>query len=152
MLNLYPTPRARGMYLRAFRTLPGGGLMSQVWRIMLFSVLSNLPRRWRFTGELRFAARTLFDAGITGLTNEETISLVDRWQYSCKVFSGILLRPVMATDCRQPISAFFASRLGKKVPCCCKSLASLRFHCRWSIQSTFHKVFPFSCSPNMRLF
>lgn len=143
MLNLYPTPRARGMYLRAFRALPGGGLMSQVWRFMSFLFYPIYPAGGVFTGELRFAARTLFDAGITGLTNEETISLVDRWQHSCKVFSGILLRPVTATDCRQPISAFFASRLGKKVPYCCKSLASLRFHRRWSIQSTFHKVFHF---------
>lgn len=36
-----------------------------------------------FAGELRLAARTLFDAGVAGLTNEETTSLVERWQHSC---------------------------------------------------------------------
>jgi hypothetical protein len=37
-----------------------------------------------FTGELRLAARTLFDAGVAGLTDEEKIFLVDRWQHSRK--------------------------------------------------------------------
>jgi len=45
-----------------------------------------------FAGELRFAARTLFDAGVASLTDEETVSLVDRWQHSrkilCLVVSG----------------------------------------------------------------
>ena len=43
--------------------------------------LTSLP------GELRTAARTLFDAGVAGLTAEETISLVERWQHSCNVLS-----------------------------------------------------------------
>ncbi|KAI0265617.1 hypothetical protein BC834DRAFT_824867 [Gloeopeniophorella convolvens] len=40
--------------------------------------------KWWFdvTGELRLAARTLFDAGVAGLTDEETVSLVERWQHS----------------------------------------------------------------------
>lgn len=40
--------------------------------------------RWWFdvSSELRLAARTLFDAGVAGLTDEETISLVERWQHS----------------------------------------------------------------------
>ncbi|KAI0298119.1 hypothetical protein B0F90DRAFT_1818820 [Multifurca ochricompacta] len=35
-----------------------------------------------FTAELRLATRTLFDAGVAGLTDEETISMVERWQHS----------------------------------------------------------------------
>jgi hypothetical protein len=50
-----------------------------------------------FTGELRLAARTLFDAGVAGLTDEETISLVDRWQHSRKRFVA-LLRRMMTAD------------------------------------------------------
>ncbi|KAF8260917.1 hypothetical protein EI94DRAFT_1747183 [Lactarius quietus] len=40
--------------------------------------------RWWFdvSSELRLAARTLFDAGVANLTDEETISLVERWQHS----------------------------------------------------------------------
>ncbi|KAH9990289.1 hypothetical protein BJV77DRAFT_1013521 [Russula vinacea] len=45
--------------------------------------LSSLARWWfDVSSELRLAARTLFDAGVAGLTDEETISLVDRWQHS----------------------------------------------------------------------
>ncbi|KAH9983707.1 hypothetical protein BJV74DRAFT_849553 [Russula compacta] len=45
--------------------------------------LSSLARWWfDVSSELRLAARTLFDAGVAGLTKEETISLVDRWQHS----------------------------------------------------------------------
>jgi hypothetical protein len=96
-----------------------------------------------FTGELRFAARTLFDAGVAGLTNEETISLVDRWQHSRKVFFWCPVRPVTMTDTRQPSSTLFTSRLGKKVSHCFKGVAPLWFHRRWPIQSAVHKV-PFS--------
>ena len=46
-----------------------------------------------FTGELRFAARTLFDAGVAGLTDEETISMVNRWQHSRKAFSQVVCAP-----------------------------------------------------------
>jgi len=93
-----------------------------------------------FTGELRLAARTLFDAGVAGLTDEETISMVDRWQHSRKVFSR-LLRPVTVADSRQPYSTLFTSRLGKKVSHHLNGLAPLRVHCRWSIQTAFYKVF-----------
>lgn len=45
--------------------------------------LSSLARWWfDVSSELRLAARTLFDAGVAGLTDEETTSLVDRWQHS----------------------------------------------------------------------
>jgi hypothetical protein len=50
-----------------------------------------------FTGELRLAARTLFDAGVAGLTDGETISLVERWQHSRKRFVA-LPRRVMTAD------------------------------------------------------
>ena len=53
------------------------------------SVLLYLPRLLRafcFIGELRLAARTLFDAGVAGLTDEEKISLVDKWKHSRKSF------------------------------------------------------------------
>ncbi len=46
----------------------------------------------RLIGELRLAARTLFDAGVASLTDEETICLVERWQHSCNVF--VLRRPI----------------------------------------------------------
>ena len=45
------------------------------------------------------------------------------------------------TDFRQSLSAFFASRLGKKVSGRLKGSASLRIHCRWSTRSAVHKVF-----------
>lgn len=45
--------------------------------------LSSLARWWfDVSSELRLAARTLFDAGVAGLTDEETTSLVDRWKHS----------------------------------------------------------------------
>jgi hypothetical protein len=37
--------------------------------------------------EVRLAARMLFDAGVAVLTDEETISLVGRWQHSRKVLA-----------------------------------------------------------------
>lgn len=83
-----------------------------------------------FAGELRFAARTLFDAGVASLTDEETVSLVERWQHSRKVFC-VLLCPVMTADLDAGNdSALLASRLGTKVSRCLKGFASLRFHCR----------------------
>lgn len=45
-----------------------------------------------FTGELRLAARTLFDAGVASLMDEETTSLVDRWQHSRKVLLSCCAR------------------------------------------------------------
>jgi hypothetical protein len=50
-----------------------------------------------FTGELRLAARTLFDAGVAGLTDEEKISLVDKWQHSRKRFIT-MLHPAVTAD------------------------------------------------------
>jgi len=64
-----------------------------------FSARLPSSRRWRafcFTDELRLAARTLFDAGVAGLTDEETISLVDKWQNSRKRFVALLRRTMTA--------------------------------------------------------
>ncbi|KAI9511385.1 hypothetical protein F5148DRAFT_1323298 [Russula earlei] len=45
--------------------------------------LSSLARWWfDVSSELRVATRILFDAGVAGLTDDETTSLVDRWQHS----------------------------------------------------------------------
>lgn len=97
-----------------------------------------------FTGELRLAARTLFDAGVAGLTDEEKISLVDRWQHSRKRFITTL-HPMMTADFGRPYSTFFASRIGKKVSRRLKGSTSLRVYCCWSTQSALHQVgvFPF---------
>lgn len=58
-------------------------LSHSVGRAYIPPSLSFLARWWfDVSGELRLAARTLFDAGVAGLTDEETISLVERWQHS----------------------------------------------------------------------
>ena len=74
-----------------------------VVRCLKYDALYYLPfSRIHFAGgvgagELRFAARTLFDAGVAGLTDEETVSLVDRWQHSRKLFC-VLFCPKMTAD------------------------------------------------------
>ncbi|KAH8982187.1 hypothetical protein EDB86DRAFT_2812394 [Lactarius hatsudake] len=58
-------------------------LPHSVGRAYIPPSLSFLARWWfDVSGELRLAARTLFDAGVASLTDEETISLVERWQHS----------------------------------------------------------------------
>jgi hypothetical protein len=57
---------------------------------------------------MRLAARTLFEAGVAGLTDKEKISLVERWQHSRKYFVT-LLGPAMTANFGRPCSAFFAS-------------------------------------------
>ena len=57
---------------------------------------------------MRLAARTLFEAGVAGLTDKEKNSLVERWQHSRKCFVT-LLGPAMTADFERPCSAFFAS-------------------------------------------
>jgi hypothetical protein len=74
-----------------------------VVRCLKYDTLSHIPFSPTdfpggvFAGELRFAARTLFDAGVAGLTDEETVSLVGRWQHSRNDFC-VLLCPVMTAD------------------------------------------------------
>ncbi|KAI9442968.1 hypothetical protein H4582DRAFT_1921610 [Lactarius indigo] len=58
-------------------------LSHSVGRAYIPPSLSFLARWWfDVSGELRLAARTLFDAGVASLTDEETTSLVERWQHS----------------------------------------------------------------------
>jgi len=57
------------------------------------------------TGELRQAARMLFDAGIARLTDEETIVLAERWQHdrtSSVVVMSILPIIFTVVPCLQP--------------------------------------------------
>ena len=46
----------------------------------------------------------------------------------------------MTADLGRPYSAFFASRLGKKVSRRFKGSASLRVHCRWPTEFALHQV------------
>ena len=83
MQHLFPTWWAERISRLAFLSLLDGGLMYQV-RCSFLKITFGSPCVV-FTGELRLAARTLFDAGVAGLTDEETTSLVERWQHSCTV-------------------------------------------------------------------
>ena len=66
--------------------------------INLFPLFISPIRAFCFAGELRLAARTLFDAGVAGLTNEETSSLVDRWQNSRKIWLSCYARRIRLTS------------------------------------------------------
>jgi len=61
-------------------------------RYVLIFIYLACDGAFYFTGELRLAARTLFDAGVASLMDEETTSLVDRWQHSRKVLLSCCAR------------------------------------------------------------
>jgi hypothetical protein len=103
------------------------------------------------TGELRFAAKTLFDAGVASLTDEETISLVDRWQHSRK---DILCPAVTSNGDLLPETIqypfYFQTRkedlpLPQRLYFSADSLPLVNIVC-------FPQGFYFSCSPVMRSF
>jgi len=73
-----------------------------------------------FVGELRLAARTLFDAGVAGLTDEETTSLVDRWQHSRKFC--YLAAPGDDGSCRDRTVPFLLPDAEKRSPVASKAL------------------------------
>jgi hypothetical protein len=59
--------------------------MCPVWRTAL--IYFDCDLLLLFSDEVRLAARMLFDAGVDSLTDEETISLVGRWQHSRKALA-----------------------------------------------------------------
>jgi len=69
-------PQISRIWLRSGSTHPVGHLLlSQELQVMCFDLADDVQQ----------AAKTLFDAGIVRLSDEESIALVDAWQHHRKL-------------------------------------------------------------------